>query len=104
METSTSGGSMTPNRPSLNRTMQYGNRYRANSFFPGLRSLNRTMQYGNQSTSLKQNMLCWFKSYYVVWKLPMTVAQKAAWHESLNRTMQYGNGKKIAEEVAKKLV
>ena len=56
---------------SLNRTMQYGNCSIPNKDNCALSSLNRTMQYGNSTGELCSIPNKEFKSYYVVWKLPM---------------------------------
>ena len=75
---------------SLNRTMQYGNPPKNNTFAGLAHGLNRTMQYGNFSDFWLQSVQVLFKSYYVVWKR----ASKRVYtilFPSLNRTMQYGN-------------
>ena len=55
---------------SLNRTMQYGNRFPLPCMLSLVLCLNRTMQYGNtDARTRKKEDDIGFKSYYVVWKL-----------------------------------
>ena len=74
----------------LNRTMQYGNHSAFFVILCGFTGLNRTMQYGNLYFRAILRPPPQFKSYYVVWKLFLSVLSNI-FFLSLNRTMQYGN-------------
>ena len=96
----------------LNRTMQYGNCPHSHFLSSSFSGLNRTMQYGNNKKRKRHRKIKKFKSYYVVWKLPVPnvfltssavfKSYYVVWklhsettprtsYTGLNRTMQYGN-------------